>query len=102
MDDRSHIHVRLLVESERDRLKAELDKARENERAWAELAQERGKKLAALVKARYTERASEIRAMRSWVEYQPCLRDGVASETLKSYLDRQVRVLDDLAAKAAP
>lgn len=45
--------------------------------------------------SRFDERASELRAMLSWIEYQPCLRDGLAGEVVRSYLTAKIKELED-------
>lgn len=45
----------------------------------------------------FEERASELRAMLSWVEYQPCLRSSVAAKAVKLYLKDQISNLDEQA-----
>lgn len=44
--------------------------------------------------SRFDERASELRAMLSWVEYQPCLRDGITAEVVKQYLGLKIKELE--------
>ncbi len=47
--------------------------------------------------SRFDERASELRAMLSWVEYQPCLRNTIAGEEVRTYLTAKIKELDEQA-----